>query len=331
MNTVAIILLSALLVPQAEPEILPGPYREVDQVLWVVSDLDSTIAVYSRLGFDQVRVLGKAEVKNWQRRNMATVRLARANLGGAIVNWIEPLDGTFLFDAFREEHGEGAMALVHRFPDQSSLTEEICRLRDNGIYMKDRITLVTGEGDLTFSLMDTEAGGKYILGFTFGTDPMNIREVLGKENRHSMKLNQYAFAIRDPEPVSAFWQKAGLPAFQISHPELGETRYYGELVDHQLIQGWQRHGTVAYEWCIPVKPPIVYEDHIIRHGEGIHHLAFSVEDMDRVLADYRNRGFVVSMGGTWGERGKPGSGRYEYIDLDQTGGVTMELLWNYRE
>jgi hypothetical protein len=53
-----------------------------------------------------------------------------------------------------------------------------------------------------------------------------------------------------------------------------------------------------------------------------------VEDMDKVLEDYKSKGYVVSMGGTWGEEGKPGSGRYEYIDLADAGGVTMELLWS---
>jgi hypothetical protein len=53
--------------------------------------------------------------------------------------------------------------------------------------------------------------------------------------------------------------------------------------------------------------------------------------MDMVLDDYRSQGFVVSMGGARGEKGKPGSGRYEYIDLEEAGGLTMELLWNYKE
>jgi hypothetical protein len=100
-------------------------------------------------------------------------------------------------------------------------------------------------------------------------------------------------------------------------------------VDHDLIQGWQKHGDIAYEWCIPVSTPIVYDDHIKKHGEGIHHLAYAVKDMDKVLNDYRSKGYVVSMGGTWGEEGKPGSGRYEYIDLEDAGGVTMELLWSF--
>ena len=97
-----------------------------------------------------------------------------------------------------------------------------------------------------------------------------------------------------------------------------------------MIQGWQRHGEIAYEWCIPVKGPIVYEDHIKLHGEGIHHLAFSVVDMDAVLKDYESMGYINTMGGTWGEKGKSGSGRYEYIGLENAGGVTMELLWSFR-
>ncbi len=156
-------------------------------------------------------------------------------------------------------------------------------------------------------------------------------ESLGPGNRNGLVINQYAFAIHDPEPVSAFWHLAGLPEFSLVEPELGNKKYYGKRVDHSLIQGWQRHGDVAYEWCIPVKLPIVYEDHIRKHGEGIQHLAFSVKDMDEVLNDFESRGFVNSMGGTWGEEGREGSGRYEYIDLEEAGGVTMELLWNFHK
>jgi hypothetical protein len=37
------------------------------------------------------------------------------------------------------------------------------------------------------------------------------------------------------------------------------------------------------------------------------------------------------MEGTWGEKGKPGSGRYEYVGLEDAGGMIMELLWSYQE
>ena len=310
---------------------LPSAYNEVDQVLWVVSDVETTMVKYRELGFDQFKDLGTVEVKSSTNESVSMARLVCANLGGAHVNWIQPLEGESLFNDFLIEHGDAAMSLVHRFFEVNDLKDELGRLDELGIDILDKISIKTSEGELAYVLMNTEAEGKYVLGFTYADNGLQIHTALCDDNLLELKLNQYAFAIRDPEPVSDYWMKIGLPELAINYPELGDPMYYGKPADHDLIQGWQRHGTVAYEWCIPVKGPIVYEDHIKLHGEGIHHLAFSVKDMDVVLEDYTSKGFVVSMGGTWGEKGKPGSGRYEYIDLEQAGGLTMELLWNYKE
>jgi hypothetical protein len=309
---------------------LPSAYTIVDQVIWVVSDVEQAMDGYRLMGFDQFRDLGTVEIKSELTGNTSKARLVCANLGGAHVDWIQPLQGESIFADFLKDHGDAAMSLVHRFLNAKDLKDEIGRLDQLGIGMLDKISIETAGGELVFVLMDTEPEGKYVLGFTYADYGLPIHQALSDENRLHLRLNQYAFAILDPQPVSDFWKRIGLPELEIRHPELGEPKYYGKSVDHELIQGWQRHGTIAYEWCIPVKPPTVYGDHIRKHGEGIQHLAFSVADMDQVLEDYTSRGFVVSMGGTWGEKGKPGSGRYEYIDLEQAGGVTMELLWNYK-
>jgi len=312
-------------------EDIPEFYKEVDQVLWVVSDVETTMLNYRLLGFDQFKDLGLVEIKSLTRESASMARVVAANLGGAHVLWIQPMEGESVFLEFLEGHGDAAMSLVHRSLSVQDLKDEMARLDQLGIAILDKISISTPEGELAFVLMDTEAEGKYVLGFTFEANGLQVHTPLCDENRLEMKLNQYAFAIVDPEPVSEYWKRIGLPALELRHPELGKPMYYGKPADHKLMQGWQRHGTVAYEWCIPLKPPIVYEDHINKHGEGIHHLAFSVSDMDLVLKDYTSQGFVVSMGGTWGEDGKPGSGRYEYIDLEKSGGLTMELLWSYRE
>jgi hypothetical protein len=310
---------------------IPNYYKKVDQVLWVVSDVESTMLKYRMLGFDQFMDLGTVEIRSGTAGTASTARLVAANLGGAHVNWIQPVGGGSVFKDFLEEHGDAAMSLVHRSPSADALTDELARLDKLGIGILDKISISTREGELDYILMETEAEGKYVLGFTYEASGLQVHSALKDENRLDLKLNQYAFAIEDPEPVSDFWKRIGLPELEIRHPELGDPMYYGKPADHELIQGWQRHGSIAYEWCIPVRPPIVYADHIKMHGEGIHHLAFSVRDMDVVLDDYTSQGFVVSMGGTWGEKGKPGSGRYEYIDLEKAGGLTMELLWNFRE
>ena len=37
------------------------------------------------------------------------------------------------------------------------------------------------------------------------------------------------------------------------------------------------------------------------------------------------------MSGGWGEEGKPGSGKFAYVDTEEFGGESIELLWSYKE
>ena len=320
-----------ILVPfTGRTEKVPEQYKHVDQVIWVVDDLDKVVENWKELGFLQIEPLGNVTVTN-QKKEKFDVKMAVANLGGAHITWVEPISGNSVFTKFHGDYGDGAMSLVHQLNSKSALQEEVERLSGMDVKVLDKLSFSTPKGKLNLTLMDTRKQGKYILGYITEETSDKIHTGLTAENRHNLKLNQYAFAINDSKEISQYWAKIGFPEFQINHPVLGETKYHGRIVDHELIQGWQRQGDIAYEWCIPVKGPIVYADHIKMHGEGIHHLAFSVNDMDKVISDYESLGYENSMGGTWGEKGKPGSGRYEYIELEKAGGVTMELLWNYKE
>jgi hypothetical protein len=177
--------------------------------------------------------------------------------------------------------------------------------------------------------MDTHEKGKYYLGFVI--DERSDATVLAGKNHLNMRFNQYAFAIKNNKPVSDFWVSAGLPAMEITHGELWDKAYFGKPADFDMNLGWQRHGSVVYEWCIPLSGPTVYADHIRMHGEGIQHFGFAVEDMDKAIEYFEQKGYKVSMSGGWGEKGKPGSGRFTYVDLSAIGGMTVELLWNYQE
>lgn len=331
MKLLVIAFLFLILVPNiGKTEKVPEHLKHVDQVIWVVDDLDKVMDKWKELGFQQMELLGKVTVTN-QKNKKFDVNMAVANLGGAHITWIEPNSQGSLFSKFHDSYGDGAMSLVHKLSTKSKLQDEVNRLAGLDVKVLDRLSFLTPKGKLNLTLMDTREQGKYVLGYVTNETSDDLHAGLTAENRYNLKLNQYAFAINDSKEISTYWAKIGFPEFQINHPVLGETKYRGKIVDHELIQGWQRQGDIAYEWCIPVKGPIVYADHIKMHGEGIHHLAFSVNDMDKVLTDYESLGYENSMGGTWGEKGKPGSGRYEYIDLEKAGGVTMELLWNYKE
>ena len=111
------------------------------------------------------------------------------------------------------------MSLVHRSLSVQDLKDEMSRLDQLGIAVLDKISISTPEGELAFVLMDTEAQGKYVLGFTFEANGLQVHTPLCDQNRLEMTLNQYAFAIKDPEPVSKYWERIGLPGLAISHPD----------------------------------------------------------------------------------------------------------------
>jgi hypothetical protein len=176
--------------------------------------------------------------------------------------------------------------------------------------------------------MDTKEQGKYYMGFVI--DERKGVKNPGGENQLDLKFTQYAFAINNEAPVSSFWEKIGLPAFEITHGPLTNKEYFGRPSDFDMKLGWQRHGSIVYEWIIPLKPPTVYADHIRMHGEGIQHFGFSVDDMDEGIQFFEDKGYTISMSGGWGTEGKKGSGRFAYVDLSKIGGMTIELLWNYK-
>jgi hypothetical protein len=111
---------------------------------------------------------------------------------------------------------------------------------------------------------------------------------------------------------------------------VGDLEYRGKPGTYAMRLGWQRHGNVPFEWIQPLKGPSSYDEQIDQHGEGFHHLGINVADMDRAIAEWKALGYEVSMSGGWGEKGKPGSGRFAYFDTRAAGGIEIELLWNYK-
>jgi len=313
---------------------LPEFYKTVDRVQWVVKDLDRVIAGWSRLGFKDIQQHGILELKDAQFRDKpAAMRLRRATarLGGLEVEWVQPLDGKNAYTEFLGEHGDGIFSLVHRVPTPDSFKQELAILCQMGLDVLQRESYEDAQGVVKTAYLDTEEEGGYVLGLIHDSHPTPCETSTGSQDSpYQLQHSQFAFVVRNPQPVSLFWKRLGFPELSLTHGVLRDLSYRGQpgFFDQEL--GWQRHGKVVYEWCIPLKGPSVYEDHLQRHGEGFHHLGFQVNDIDQVIRSWKTLGFQVSQSGAWGDAGKPGSGRFAYVDTDSIGGVTVELLWNYR-
>jgi catechol 2,3-dioxygenase-like lactoylglutathione lyase family enzyme len=309
---------------------LPSFYNQVDHVIWVVKDLQKVKSGWEQLGFKEIKDYGKVTVESSIESETSRALMATAALGGLRVIWLQPLKMKGLLARFNKTHGDAVYSMVHATNGQSDLMREVDRMRRKKVPVQQHLVIRYKNRLLEYVMFDTRREGKYGLALI---PQVQVSEIFGIGNMgyndYGLEFSQFAFAITDPDTVSGFWSRAGFPALVVEHPVVHDKMYKGKPADYDMKLGWQRFGDIPYEWCIPLKPPTVYEDFIATHGEGLQHLGFNVEDIDEVTAAFEAKGFNVVQSGSWGTKGQPGSGRFAYIGTGPIGGVLIELLWNY--
>lgn len=314
--------LALMLLVAASAQAQPGDaYRRVARLIWVVSDVERTSEAWRGIGVP-VDEAAQAEFRTAggaSHRGLA----ATGHFSNLRVDWVQPANGAGPLAAFLRERGEGVYALVYEMPDEAGLKGETERYESLGVRVIERGAFVLGPESSEYVWLDTAAQGKIVLALMTprGRAP---------NSGGSMRVSQLAFVTRDPEPVSAYWARLGFPAFTFTRPEITDRVYRRRPAEFEMRLGWQRHAQMPFEWIQPLKGPNVYDDHMTKYGEGFHHLAFDVEDMDQAMRRWDSLGYPVTMSGGWGERGKAGSGRFAYVDAHAIGGTDIELLWNYR-
>ena len=305
----------------------PDFYRTIPRVFWVVDDATRVAAAWQKAGVPHGGGAGPITSTGAQFRGRTVSHsfwMYSANFANLQADWVQPLSGDSAWSEFLQRHGSGIFALAYRAPSLESLEAEVDRLQSLGVSILERGTLPrSGSRGAPYVFLDTAAQGKFCLGLIYDPEP----EVDPREA--GPRVTQFALTADDPDSVSAYWQKLGFPAFTFTHPDLTDKVYRGSPADFDMRLGWQRHLSIPFEWVQPLRGPNVYEDHIAKHGEGFHHIAFDVPDMDKADAHWNALGFPVTMSGGWGEKNAPGSGRFAYHDAHSVGGIDIELLWNY--
>jgi 4-hydroxyphenylpyruvate dioxygenase-like putative hemolysin len=79
-------------------------------------------------------------------------------------------------------------------------------------------------------------------------------------------------------------------------------------------------GGLKFEIVEPLEGESIYKEFLDKKGEGIHHLAFVVDDLDAEIAKMAERGFKVI------QTGQTARGKFAYFDTDKVGGVVTELV-----
>ena len=85
-------------------------------------------------------------------------------------------------------------------------------------------------------------------------------------------------------------------------------------------------GEIRIELLQAINPDSIMVKFIEKRGEGVHHIAFEVKDMDDRIAEMRDRGINLIQQGRWTTYS---GGRYAYFNSNDRLAVMLELLENF--
>jgi hypothetical protein len=141
------------------------------------------------------------------------------------------------------------------------------------------------------------------------------------------KVVQIAIVCKDVNACAQHWsQLLGKPA-----PKPRTTLPGGEV--HLTYRGKPSTGQatltffdvgqdLVVELIQPVGPDTHWKEFLDRNGEGVHHIAFKIRDLDKTIASFNEQGMPLIQRGRFDKN----NGDYCYMDTKDKLGVTIELL-----
>ncbi len=139
---------------------------------------------------------------------------------------------------------------------------------------------------------------------------------------------QVGVVVRDLDAkVAALMRLFGIGPFHIiDYPAVERgpmlKQYHGQPGQFTARIASANLGTVDLELIEPAQGPSIWHDFLAQHGEGIHHIKFTLSDDVPILEHLAQNGVQVEMGGVYTQTGNS----FCYLDTQDTIGFCIELM-----
>ena len=140
------------------------------------------------------------------------------------------------------------------------------------------------------------------------------------------KFSHVCLLVRDMDKAIRHFEALGVGPFP---PLIGgaegtpvtEQTVRGEPSDYDMDLRMCREGMggLGLELIQPLKGRSIYDEFLEEKGEGVHHVCYNVEDLDREIAEMEKAGFKVI------QTGAMARAKWAYFDTDRDGGIIVEL------
>ena len=165
---------------------------------------------------------------------------------------------------------------------------------------------------------------------------MDAAAVIGKELTMkpilgTHKLSQIAVIAKDVEATKRKWAEfLGVdipPTVDAGEYAVTKTEYMGKPAPEACCKmAFFNLEGCDFEIVQPNEARSTWRDFLEQRGEGLHHIAFQVEDIHEGIRACQEFGMVLTQWGNYGD----GSGAYAYFDATESLNCFIELLCSFK-
>ena len=273
----------------------------INQVALVVKDLQKVVENYwNILGIGPWDIYAWEAPLVYDRRYhgkpaWAREKVAVAQVGAVQMELLQPVDGDSIYQDYLTEHGEGLHHLNFLVGDVDEIAEILAK---------------EGFASLQSEHFGDNGAVNYInikplhaiwepahVPDNMGAEPIRYPE-MAQVSPAKVKvkgINQIAIVVKDVQKVAEnYWNTLGIGPWDIyawEEPLVYDRTYHGKPSWAREKIALAQVGGVQLELCQPVDGDSVYQDFLIEHGEGLHHLNFLVDDVDETAEILIKEGF----------------------------------------
>lgn len=133
--------------------------------------------------------------------------------------------------------------------------------------------------------------------------------------------SQICIVVHDLHKAADYYQNVlGIGPFVFPEIVYDTMTYYGKPENGFWEMAFARMGPLELEFSCPVRSPNIYEDFLKKHGEGLHHIGFDVDDMDEIITRAESLGIKPMM------TGRTATGGFAHLDTTRQGGAIFEII-----
>ena len=129
--------------------------------------------------------------------------------------------------------------------------------------------------------------------------------------------------VRDVDKAAEYYESLGIGPFEPITLNIKERILRCKVINVNDLKSKVREaqvGSIRFELIQPIEGESIWKEFLENKGEGAHHIAFVVDDIDNEEAELVKKGFKVIY------RSRYSNGGTTYFETDKIGGVVFELF-----